>query len=194
MMSQRFAPRVALMAAAGLVPASIACSIARAEVVSAAASGFEVRERVHVAAAPGRAFDEFAGHVGQWWSDEHTWSGSASNLSIQAFAGGCFCERLEHGGSVEHLHVVFVRPGVQLSMSGGLGPLQSMGFSGTLRVTFSAQGTGTDVALTYRVQGYDPKGADSLAPAVDGMLSETLKRYQRFADTGSFTAHPSPPQ
>ena len=164
---------------------SLAISNARAEVVSAAVSGFEVHESAHVGVAPARAFDEFAGHVGQWWSGEHTWSGSANNLSIQAFAGGCFCERLEHGGTVEHLHVVFFRPGAQLSMVGGLGPLQAMGFSGVLRVVFSPSGTGTDVSLTYRVQGYDPKGAESLAPRVDGMLAETLRRYQRFADTGS---------
>jgi len=159
-------------------------SVANAEVISAAAAGLEVRESAHVAVPPARAFDEFAGHVGQWWSNAHTWSGSAKNLSIHASAGGCFCERLPHAGSVEHLRVVFVRPGSELSMSGGLGPLQSMGFFGVMHVAFTAQGNGTDVTLTYRVHGYDAKGAEHLAPMVDGMLSETLKRYQRFADTG----------
>jgi uncharacterized protein YndB with AHSA1/START domain len=159
-------------------------SIAAADVVSVAAAGFEVRETAHVAVPPARAFDQFAAQVSRWWSSEHTWSGSSKNLSIRMSAGGCFCERLPNGGSVEHLRVVFVRPGSELSMSGGLGPLQSMGFFGVMRVAFAAQRDGTDVTLTYRVHGYDPKGAEHLAPMVDGMLSETLKRFQRFADTG----------
>jgi uncharacterized protein YndB with AHSA1/START domain len=157
----------------------------RAEVLWSAPTGFEVRETVHVAAAPARAFDDFIAHVGDWWSDDHTWSGSAKNMSIQNFPGGCFCEKLKDGGGVEHLRVVSLRPGAAISLAGGLGPLQALAFQGVMRVTFIAAGTGADVTLTYRVQGADPKGAASMAAPVDGMLGETLQRYQRYSDTGS---------
>ena len=52
-------------------------------------------------------FDALTDDVGRWWNPEHSYSGVAANFSIDARAGGCFCERLKDG-SVAHMTVVFV--------------------------------------------------------------------------------------
>ncbi len=40
--------------------------------------------------------------IGNWWSDAHTYSGKASNLTLRNEPGGCFCETLPGGGFVRH--------------------------------------------------------------------------------------------
>jgi len=47
----------------------------------------------------------------RWWSGQHTCSGQATNLSFDAQAGGCWCERWGDGNSVQHGQVVLVQPG-----------------------------------------------------------------------------------
>ena len=42
-----------------------------------------------------------------WWDPSHTWSGSAKNLTFEPKAGGCFCEKLADGGSVQHGRVIY---------------------------------------------------------------------------------------
>ncbi len=44
--------------------------------------------------------------------------------------GGCFCELIPDGaGEIEHMRVIYTRPGVTLRLQGGLGPLQEVGVS-----------------------------------------------------------------
>ena len=81
----------------------IACS-ARAEVSEAAADHFLIGFSARVEAPPAKVYVAL-GEVARWWSAEHTWSGTAANLSLKAEAGGCFCERWA-GGSAEHGRVV----------------------------------------------------------------------------------------
>ncbi|HEX7915316.1 MAG TPA: hypothetical protein VF497_06160, partial [Rudaea sp.] len=75
-------------------------------------------------AAPDRAYAAITG-VARWWDSNHTYSGNASNLSLDARAGGCWCEQLADGGSVQHMTVLTAMPGRMLRLSGGLGPLQA---------------------------------------------------------------------
>ena len=59
-------------------------------------------------------------------------------LEEELKAGGCLCEKIPaEGGSVEHLRIVFARPGRLLRAQGGLGPLQGEAVVGTL--TWSSQ-------------------------------------------------------
>ena len=71
-------------------------------------------------------------------------SKSAANLTLDAKAGGCWCETLPDGGSVEHLVVVFADPGKTLVMRGALGPLQGLGVEGALSIVLKPAGDGTD--------------------------------------------------
>ena len=92
-------------------------------------SGFTVRITVHVAAPPSGVFDALT-MPSRWWNPQHTFSGDASHLRLELKAGGCFCETLPNGGSVQHLTVVYVDPGKALRLRGALGPFQSLGVDG----------------------------------------------------------------
>ncbi len=158
---------------------ALLCVISRpaaAEVLSRSAGGFQLRHVVQSTQAPLQAYTRFVA-VGQWWSDAHTYGGKASALTIDARAGGCWCEQMPNGGSVRHLSVAVVMPGTLLRFDGGLGPLGAMGVSGAMTVTFTAKGNGTEVVVTYNVAGYAPDGLAGLAPIVDGVIAEQLARY-----------------
>ena len=85
-------------------------AVAPAEVKRAATDGIVVEHQLEIAAAPKRVFEAIA-KPGAWWNDAHTWSGHASNLTLEPKVGGCFCETLPNGGGVRHQEVVEVKPG-----------------------------------------------------------------------------------
>ena len=76
----------------------------------------------------------------RWWDPAHTWSGSARNLKLEPKAGGCFCEKLADGGSVQHGRVIFAQPGKLLRLEGALGPLQDMAVTGVLSFNLAPDG------------------------------------------------------
>ncbi len=123
------------------------------------------------------------GKVGAWWDPEHTWSGSAKNLSIRLQAGGCFCEKLPGGGSVEHGRVIYAQPGVTLRLDAPLGPLQDMAVVGVLTFKLVPQDGGTLITLTYRVSGAFRMQSEKLAPIVDQVLRTQIDRLAAFATT-----------
>jgi uncharacterized protein YndB with AHSA1/START domain len=162
-------------------------SPAAAEVKSVTANGFEVATMATIAAPPDRIYAAL-GEVGHWWSPSHTFSGDAGNLSMELRAGGCFCERLKDGGSVQHLQVVYAAPGQGLRLRGALGPLQTEGVDGTLSWTLKPGEGGTSVTLSYILGGYVRSGMEQWAPRVDRVLDEQLQRLK------SFVEGKSPPQ
>ncbi|MDR9831226.1 hypothetical protein RCJ22_37175, partial [Vibrio sp. FNV 38] len=83
------------------VAALLAAGAAQAEVKAMTPQGFEVVETATAKASPDKVFAAIV-RVQDWWNSEHTYSGSAANLSIEPKPGGCFCEKLP-GGGVEHL-------------------------------------------------------------------------------------------
>ena len=119
----------------------------------------------------------------RWWNNQHTYSGQASNMSLDAQAGGCWCERWGDGQSVEHGYVVLVQPGRTLRLYGNLGPLQELPVQGVLTFTVAMQENKTILRMTYRVSGPDA-GLDKLAPIVDQVIGEQFKRLKLFAETG----------
>lgn len=156
---------------------------ATAEVVDAQDNGFAVRLSVDIAAQPQAVFRAVTDQVGAWWSSSHTFSGDSANLSIEARPGGCFCEKMPNGG-VRHLTVTHVMAPGTLVLNGGLGPLGTMAVAGAMELTFKAQGSATHVEMTYNVSGYTPGGLKPLAPLVDGVLAEQMKRLKAFVETG----------
>ncbi len=141
-----------LQAAAVLAIALLFAAAAHAKVVSQSANGFVVTHEADVAVDPKAAYDAFV-KIGSWWNDAHSFSGAAKNISIEPKAGGCWCEALPNGGSVQHMTVVHANPGALLVFNGGLGPLQFMGVAGSMKVSFQAQGKGTHVSVVYAVGG-----------------------------------------
>ncbi len=158
--------------------ATTVIATAQAEVLSAGPGGFQLRQQVSTALAPDAAYQRFLA-IGRWWSDGHTYSGRAANLSIDARPGGCWCEQLANGGALRHMTAIYLDPGKALRFEGGLGPLQPMGASGVMTVSFktAAAGPGTTVTLVYNVSGYAAEGLAGIAPAVDQVLAEQLARF-----------------
>ena len=156
---------------------------AAAEVVEATPSGFLIRHDVGVSATPEASWKALV-DVGSWWNPDHTYSGNAANLSIEARPGGCFCEKLANGGGVAHMTMVFVSPNTVLRMTGGLGPLQGSGLAGSLTWRITPAPPAARIELTYSVGGFMQGGFDKMAPAVNAMLGEQLNRLKTFIDTG----------
>jgi len=153
---------------------------ALAEVKSATPNGFEVASIVTIAAPADRVYSAF-GEIGHRWSSSHTFSRDA-NLSLELRAGGCFCERLKDGGSVQHLQVVYAAPGQGLRLRGALGPLQMEGVDGTLAWTLKPAEGGTSVTQSYVVGGYIRSGMEQWVPRVDRVLDEQLQRLKNFVE------------
>ena len=97
---------------------------------------------------------------------------------------GCWCEKLPNGGGVRHLEVLTVIPGKMLVFGGGLGPLQSIPSTGTMRITFAPAEGGTKVEISYMVGGYVPAGMNTWAAPVDGVLTDQFARFKRYVETG----------
>lgn len=171
--------------------ALVACLLplaAKAEVVDSSPSGFTLENSALVAADADQVWHVLVGEVGRWWPADHTWWGDAGRLSIEARAGGCFCER-NGDKQARHLEVVFVDPGRVLRMTGGLGPLQGMGLHGALEFRLAAvEGGGTRITLWYRVGGYSPDDLSGFATVVDRVQAQQLDGLVQFLAA----RHPGP--
>jgi hypothetical protein len=153
-----------------------------AEVKDSSAVGFTIQDTLMISAPPLEAYHALVADIGSWWDPMHTFSGDANNLSLDDKAGGCFCEKLKNGGSVRHLEVVFADPGKTLRMIGGLGPLQAMAVSGSMTWLFSKTDDGSMITLIYSVSGYRFGGLQNMAPLVDKVMVEQLKRLKEFIE------------
>lgn len=170
----------AIHAALLLVPA--ASTSALAEVTARSEQGFVVR---HEATVPADALASWIKLIepAKWWSSAHTFSGDATNLALDAVAGGCFCENLPDPskserasprGSVEHLRVLYSERARMLRLTGALGPLQSEAVQGKLTITLTPGEAGTTIKFEYVVGGYMRFKTEQIAPAVDRVLGEQL--------------------
>lgn len=167
--------------AAGWIAAVAAT--AAAETSSVSPDGFVSSFRDEVKAPPEAVWKAIT-ELPRWWSDQHTWSGQASNMSLDLHAGGCWCERWGEGQSVQHGQVVLVQPGRVIRLFASLGPLQELAVNGVLTIVTSAQEGKTFLRLTYRVAGRGDAGLDKLAPVVDQVLSAQYRRLKSLAESG----------
>jgi uncharacterized protein YndB with AHSA1/START domain len=163
--------------AAGLLLAS---GTAEAEVVSAGPNGFHVRQSVQMVVPQQAAYAAFE-QIGSWWNAEHTYSGKSENLSLALRSGGCFCERLDNGGGIEHMRITYIEPGKRIVFTGSLGPLLYEATSGVMDMKFERIAGGSKVTMDYKVSGFAEGGAEKLAPLVDAVLADQFKRYREYA-------------
>jgi uncharacterized protein YndB with AHSA1/START domain len=157
---------------------------ALATVVDIAANGFTVQVAAHISAPPKKVYAALI-NPAHWWASDHTFSGHAANLTLDAKAGGCWCEKLAGGGSAVHMTVVHVDPGNGLTLRGALGPFQSYGIDGAMTWTLKASGDGTDLSLTYALGGYFKDGTAQWSKGADGVLTVQVARMKRLLEAGS---------
>jgi uncharacterized protein YndB with AHSA1/START domain len=161
-----------------IIAALLTAAPASAEVVSAGPHGFHVRHSVQLVVPPQEAFAAF-GRVGSWWDDEHTYSGSSDNMTMSLRPGGCFCERVpDGGGGIEHMRVTYVAPGERAVLTGSLGPLLFEATAGVMDVKFEGVAGGSRVTMDYKAAGFAGGGADTMAPLVDEVLAEQMRRFR----------------
>ncbi len=152
-----------------------------AKITAASAHGFISEHQIDLPEiTPHEAYQALTRDVSLWWDASHSYSGEARNFSIDARAGGCFCEQMPAGGSVEHMRVVYAEPGKLLRMSGGLGPLQAEAVRGSMSFAFEAWEGGTRLNYRYAVSGYLPGGVNTWAEAVDQVQLGQLERLRTF--------------
>lgn len=163
-----------------LIAASSATFPVHADVKDTRESGFTVEATVMADASPAAVYRQLI-KVADWWDPKHTWSGSARNLKLEPKAGGCFCEKLADGGSVQHARVIFAQPGKLLRLEGALGPLQDMAVTGVLSFNLAPDGPGTRINMTYRVAGVLSMDSAKLAPLVDQVMGIQLGRLKSVA-------------
>lgn len=163
-----------------LIVLSMMASPATAAVVAADDHGFEVQHSVNLVVPQAHAFASF-GQVGQWWDNRHTYSGDGKRMSLQMRAGGCFCEPLDGGGGIEHMRVTYVQPGERVVLTGSLGPLLFEATAGVMDVKVEPIAGGSRVTMNYRAAGFAKGGAAAMAPLVDQVLGEQMKRFRVYA-------------
>lgn len=150
---------------------------ASAEVTNRSDDGFTLTHERTVRASDAAIF-EAIGRPAAWWSDAHTYSGSASNISLDLRPGGCWCEVLP-GGGVKHAEAVLVWPERRMvRFDAPFGPLQSIGADAVLTMSWTEAdgGAGRTLRWTFVVTGPD---AGALADPIDGVISE---QFGRLAD------------
>lgn len=157
---------------------------ASAAVVSSDEHGFEIQNSVNLVVPQAEAYEAF-GKVGQWWNPEHTYSGDAKRMNLALRPGGCFCEPLEGGGGIEHMRVTYLQPGERIVLTGSLGPLLYEATNGVMDVKVERIAGGSKVTMNYRVSGFANGGAARMAPLVDQVLADQLKRFRVYAAGGA---------
>jgi hypothetical protein len=79
------------------------------------------------------------------------------------------------------MRVTYVDPGKRILLTGSLGPLLYQATTGVMDVQIKSTAGGSVLTLDYRAAGFFNGGADKLAPAVDQMLADQVRRYRAYA-------------
>lgn len=178
-MQRRFLGTIALGLALATPPVA-------AEVVETKADRFTTRDSASVRTPPLKTWLALV-KPGDWWNSQHSWSGEARNMTLVPQGGGCFCERIPVGdsavasameGSAMHATIVQAFPMRVLRMRGGFGPLQGEPAEGVLTITLQEVPGGTRIVWEYNVGGPMRYTVGEIAPAVDGVMSEQLRRLR----------------
>ncbi|MGH6872086.1 MAG: SRPBCC family protein [Rhizomicrobium sp.] len=154
-----------------------------AEVLDVTANGFSSVTTVHIAAPPDTVYGAIT-EPGKWWSSAHSFSGDARNMTFDPRAGGCWCESLPGGGSVQILVVVLAAPGKVLRLRGAMGPIQATGADGAFTWTLKPAADGTDVTFNIELGGCVKGGFATLARLGHSVSGDQLARLKAFVETG----------
>jgi uncharacterized protein YndB with AHSA1/START domain len=147
---------------------------AQAEVVSSNETGFIIEVSAVSVTAPDVVWAKLI-RPAAWWSSQHSWSGDATNMSLDPDVGGCFCERWAKGAA-EHGRVIHSVPNKMLRLSAPLGPLQGMAVAAVLTFELKPNVLGTAIKARYSVSGHFDMDARKLAPSVDAVIREQMSR------------------
>lgn len=152
--------------------AMTASTAGRAEVVASAPDHYKLRHEAKSSLTPDALWRRLI-DPSSWWSGAHSYSGDASNLSLDAVPGGLWKESWD-GGAVAHGEVLFVKDGETLRLDAPFGPLQGMAVNVVWTITVKPDGDGSVVTFDEIANGSAASALDKIAPAVDGVKLEAI--------------------
>lgn len=153
----------------------------QAEVVAASKEHFTLKLEATSDLSPQETWARLI-EPAQWWQSDHTYSGDAANLSLEAIAGGFWREDWD-GGSVWHGTVLQAKPNETLVLSAPFGPLQGLAVTSVWTISLSPIETGgTRIRFDHVTNGTSASNLQDLAPAVDFVKGEALKSLARPKD------------
>jgi hypothetical protein len=165
-----------------IVALCMASEYALADTSAVSAEGFVVTFHRETRTTPQQLY-EAIGRIGKWWSDAHTYSGHAANMSLDLSGPGCFCEKWG-GNAVQHAQVIQAWRGSLVRLQGALGPLQALPVNAILTFTMAAAGDSTRLTVTYVVGGNAEAALDKLAGPVDSVIGDAVDRLIAYTDSG----------
>lgn len=173
----------ALMIAAAALFAAAATPTA-AQVVERHADGFTLRYTETTPVGRGDVAMAIQA-VGAWWDGDHTYSGVASNMTLDLRVGGCLCETMPDGSTFEHGRVTTFDDD-QLVLEAPLGPLKGRATRATLTFDWpeglALTRDETHVVMTFVVEG---PGLGAFAEPVGQVMGHQHARLVRLIQTGA---------
>ncbi len=145
-----------------------------ADVITRSQDQYSLRQEAQSSLAPEAVWNKLI-KPATWWHPDHTYSGDAANLSLDAKAGGLWREDWE-GGSVLHGSVLQVSAGKQLRLDAPFGPLQDIAVKVVWTITITPSADGSRIVFDEIANGTNASKLDALAPAVDFVKTEAIKR------------------
>lgn len=153
---------------------SLALTTAQAEVILATPDHFTLKQEAVSSLNPEELWQRLI-EPAIWWHPDHTYSGDAANLSLDANAGGIWREEWRDG-SVVHGNVLLVLENKQLRLNAPFGPLQELGVNVVWTITIAPDPNGSKVTFDEVANGTANSKLDALAPAVDFVKTEAINR------------------
>jgi len=163
-----------------ILAVAMTASQAGAEIVSSSASHYELKHEA-LSTLPPTAIWQRLQNPGSWWHPDHTYSGDSRNMSVELQAGGVWREDWD-GKSVLHGTVLYLEPQKVLRLNAPFGPLQQMGVTTIWTINISAEGSGSMISFSETSGGSSHSGLDKIAPAVDFVKSEAIKRLANISN------------
>ena len=163
-----------LLLATAVVAICLLPNDSSAEIVSASDTHFVLRHEATSALSAGGLWQRLI-QPATWWHPDHTYSGSAENLSLDVKAGGAWREVWAEG-SVIHGTVLLVKNGETLRLNAPFGPLQGLGAYTIWTITISPEGEGSKVVFDEVSNGPPSANMAETAAAVDFVKTEAIRR------------------
>lgn len=152
-----------------------ACSWpAQGKVIKSSPDHFTLQHEA-VSTLPPKAMWKKLINPSEWWHPDHTYSGSAKNLSLKAKAGGHWKE-VWPGGSVIHGEILYLKTGEQIRLSAPFGPLQAMAITDVWTITITPHEDGSKIVFDEIANGTSASKLDEMAKAVDFVKEEAIQR------------------
>ena len=142
--------------------------------MSSSATHFTLRHEADSALSADDLWDRLV-RPETWWHPDHTYSGSADNLSLEVDAGGLWREDWK-GNSVSHGEVVLVREGRMLRLQAPFGPLQEIGAYTIWTISIEPAESGSRVVFDEVAVAPPTADMAELAKAVDYVKQEAITR------------------